>query len=114
MKALLNGFNNQEATFFCEVEALPNRAVALQSSGYLSFPEEKAPFTGIVTYFNEGIASVAMQGYVKAVFNKTLPVVGICKLTTGSMGCLEVDEENGTPYTVVGVDYQNKTMEIIL
>lgn len=114
MKTLLNGFETNEATFTSASAVIPGRAVALMSTGNVFYPDEKSPFTGIVTSYRNGIASVVMRGYVVAAYKDTSPEVGICKLSTGSSGYLEVDEENGTPYTVVGVDKTNKTIEIIL
>ena len=55
-----------------------------------------------------------MKGYAVASFKDTIPTVGICKLAVGAMGNLEVNEEIGTPYTVVGVDVIEKTLELIL
>ncbi len=114
MNALLNGFATNEATFRAASALFTNRAVALQSSGEVYYPDRGDPFTGIVASYRDGVASVIMKGYAVASFKDTLPSVGICKLVTGSMGNLEVDEENGTPYTVVGVDLTAKTFEFIL
>lgn len=114
MNALLNGFETNEATFKTETPVTVGRAVALKSSGSVFYPDAGAPFTGIVSSYRNGVASVVMHGYVVASFKNTIPTVGICKLTTGTSGNLEVDNENGTPYTVVGVDSTKKTMEIIL
>lgn len=114
MNALLNGFETKEATFRTSSTTLAHRAVALKSTGTVYYPDRGTPFTGIVADYRDGVASVVMKGYAVASFKDTLPTVGICKLSVGSMGNLEVDEENGTPYTVVGVDVANRTLEIIL
>ena len=114
MKALLNGFETNEATFRTAADLQSGRAVALQNTGKIYYAEEKGPFTGIITSSRDGVASVVMHGYAVASFKDTIPSVGICKLSVGSTGHLEVDEENGKPYTVVGVDLNAKTVEIIL
>lgn len=114
MNALLNGFETKEATFRTASALFTNRAVALKSTGTVYYPDRGEPFTGIVSTYRDGVASVVMKGYAVASFKDTLPTVGICKLVVGTMGNLEVDEEIGTPYTVVGVDVSSKTFEIIL
>ena len=114
MNALLNGFETSEATFRTASTLFLNRAVALKSTGEVYYPDRGAPFTGIVASYRDGVASVIMKGYAVATFKDTIPTVGICKLSPGSMGNLEVDQENGTPYTVVGVDLTSKTLEFIL
>lgn len=114
MNALLNGFETKEATFKTVSALFTNRAVALKSTGEVYYPDRGEPFTGIVSSYRDGVASVVMKGYAVASFKDTLPTIGICRLVTGSMGNLEVDEENGTPYTVVGVDTTDKTFEFIL
>lgn len=114
MNVLLNGFETNEATFRTMSTILTKRAVALKETGDVYYPDRGGPFTGIASTYRDGIASVVMKGYAVATFKDTVPSVGICKLVTGSMGTLEVDEENGTPYTVVGVDLASKTFELIL
>ena len=114
MNALLNGFETREATFKAMSVTLPGRAVALKSTGEITYPDRGTPFTGIVSSYRDGIASVVMKGYAVASFKDTIPTVGICKLAVGAMGNLEVNEEIGTPYTVVGVDVIEKTLELIL
>ncbi len=114
MNALLNGFETNEATFKTASAIFTNRAVALKNTGEVYYPDRGEPFTGIASAYRDGVASVVMKGYAVASFKDTVPSVGICRLVTGSMGNLEVDEENGTPYTVVGVDVTNKTFEVIL
>lgn len=114
MNALLNGFETNEATFRTAAALLTNRAVALKNTGEVYYPDRGEPFTGIISSYRDGVASVVMKGYAVASFKDTLPSVGICKLVVGAMGNLEVDEENGTPYTIVGVDVAEKTFEFIL
>ena len=114
MNALLNGFETKEATFKTISTVFEHRAVALKSSGEVYYPDRGTPFTGIVASYRDGVASVILKGYAVASFKDTLPTVGICKLSVGAMGNLEVDNENGTPYTVVGVDIVSKTFEFII
>ncbi len=114
MNALLNGFETSEATFRTMSSVITKRAVELQNSGDVYYPERGGHFTGIVSSYRDGVASVVMKGYAVAAFKDTIPTVGTCKLIPGSMGNLEVDEENGIPYTVVGVDVASKTFELIL
>lgn len=114
MKTYYNGFDTQEITFQAMSNVTPKRAVALQGTGDVYYPEAGAPFTGIVSDFRNGIASVVVRGFAEASFKNTVPRVGICKLSAGTTGYLEVDEENGTPYTVLNVDTSTKTFEFIL
>ena len=114
MNALLNGFESKEATYRTMSNVISKRAVELKNSGDVFYPDRGGYFTGIVSNSRDGVASVVMKGYAVASFKDTIPTVGTCKLIPGSMGYLEVDEETGTPYTVVGVDVANKTFELIL
>ena len=114
MNVFFTGFETKEATFKTTSTVLEKKAVALTGTGEVYYPAKGAPFTGIVASYRDGIASVIMSGYAVATFKDTIPTVGICKLSTGTAGNLEVDEENGTPYTVVGVDISDNTFEFIL
>lgn len=114
MNVLFNGFDSQEATFKASSTVLTKRAVALQSTGDVAYAEPGGAFTGIVTGYRNGLASVVMRGWAEVNYRNTAPSVGICKLSVSSMGQLEIDEANGKPYTVVGVDTASKTIEIIL
>ena len=114
MTTFFNGFDTQELTFKTMSAILPKKAVTLQSSGDIYYADTGSAFTGIVSTYRNGIASVVIRGYAEVGFKNTLPTVGICKLSVGSMGSLEVDEENGKPYTVLSVDVATKTMAIIL
>lgn len=114
MNVLFNGFGTQEATFKTSSALLTKRIVSLQSSGEIDYADTGSAFTGVLTSYRNGLATVVMRGYVEANYKNTAPSVGICKLSVGSMGQFEVDEANGTPYTVVGVDTSKKTIEIIL
>ena len=114
MNVFFNGFDTNEATFKTTAAVLTGRAVALKNTGEVYYPDEGAPFTGIVSAYRNGLASVVMRGYAVASFKETLPSVGICKLSVGKMGALEVDNENGKPYTIVNVNLTNKTIEFIL
>ena len=114
MNVLLNGFETKEATFRTSATVLAKKAVALNATGEVYYPSKGTPFTGIVASYRDGVASVIMSGYAVATFKDTIPSVGICKLSTGTAGNLEVDETNGTPYTVVGVNLTDKTIEFIL
>ena len=114
MNTYFNGFDTQEVTFKTMSDVLPKRAVALQSTGDIYYPDEGKPFTGIVSDCRNGIASVTVRGYAQANFKNTVPRVGICKLAVGTSGNLEVDDTNGTPYTVLSVDIPAKTFEFIL
>ncbi len=113
MNALLNGFDTNEATFRTMTKLSPNRAVALSSDGTLFYPLS-GKFTGILTSCKDNIGSVVMRGYAVAEFKSTVPSVGICNLAPTPTGYMEVDDTNGKPYTVVGVDLINKTIEFIL
>ncbi len=114
MKTYYNGFDTQEITFEAMSAVTAKRAVALQNTGNVYYPEQGAPFTGIVSVYRNGIASVIVRGYAEASFKNTIPKVGICKLSVGTTGYLEVDEENGKPYTVLSVDTATKTLALIL
>ncbi len=114
MKTYFNGFDTQEVTFKTMSSVSAKRAVALQSTGDVYYPEADTPFTGIVSAYRNGIASVIVHGYAEASFKNTIPSVGICKLAVGATGYLEVDEENGKPYTVLSVDTATKTLALIL
>ena len=114
MNVLLNGFETNEATFRTMGTVAPYKAVALQHTGDVYYPDKCKPFTGIVSSYRDGVAAVVMKGYAVASFKETLPSIGICNLVTGSSGNLEVDNTNGKPYTVVGVDVASKTFELIL
>lgn len=114
MNALLNGFESSEATFKSIGNIETGRAVALQSTNEVYYPMGSKDFTGIVASYKDGIASVVMKGYAVARFKDTIPTVGICKLAPTSTGYMELDEDTGKPYTVVGVDLTNKTLEFIL
>lgn len=114
MNALLNGFESSEATFRSLAVVETGRAVALQSTNEVYYPMGSKDFTGIVNSYNDGIVSVVMKGYAVARFKDTIPTIGICKLAPSSSGYMEVDEDSGKPYTVVGVDITNKTLEFIL
>ena len=114
MNALLNGFESSEATFKTTTTVSTKRAVALQPSNDVYYPIMSKDFTGIVSSYKDGIASVVMKGYAVAEFKDTLPQIGICKLAPTSSGYMEIDDANGKPYTVVGVDLTNKTIEFIL
>ena len=114
MNALLNGFESKEATFTTISKIAEKRAVALQPTNDVYYPIGSKDFTGIVASYQDGIASVVMKGYAVAEFKDTVPTVGICKLSPTSLGHMEVDENEGKAYTVVGVDLTNKTLEIIL
>jgi len=114
MNVLFNGFDTQEVTFKTSSAVLTKRAVALQSTGDIYYADAGGAFTGIVSSYRNGLAAVVMRGYAVANYKNTAPTVGICKLSVGSMGQFEVDEANGKPYTVVGVDTASKTIEIIL
>lgn len=114
MNALLNGFESSEATFKAITQLPAGRAVALQSTNEVSFPISSTDFTGIIASCRDGVASVVMKGYAVAEFNETIPQVGICKLAPTSNGYMEVNDTDGKPYTVVGVDIKNKTLEFIL
>lgn len=114
MNTYFNGFDSQEVTFKTQSTVQPKRAVALQNTGDIYYAESGSAFTGIVSAYRNGIASVVIRGYAEVSFKSTIPNVGICKLSVGNTGNLEVDEENGKPYTVLSVDIATKTMEIIL
>ena len=115
MKALLNGFESNEATFRTAISNIPvGRAVVLQSSNDVYYPVTSTDFTGIIASCKDGVASVVMKGYAVAAFKDTLPHIGICKLAPTTEGYMEINESEGKPYTVVGVDAKNKTLEIIL
>lgn len=114
MNVLFNGFDTQEVTFKASSAILPKRAVALQSSGDIYYANAGEAFTGIVSTCRNGLASVIMRGYAEASYKNTAPTIGICKLSVGTMGQFEVDDTNGKPYTVVGVDTASKTFEFIL
>lgn len=114
MNVLFNGFDTQEVTFKTTSAVLPKRAIALQSTGEVYYADAGEPFTGIVSSYRNGLASVIMRGYAVANYKNTAPTVGICKLSVGPMGQFEVDDANGKPYTVVGVDTASKTIEFIL
>lgn len=114
MNTYYNGFDSQVITFKTMADVSPKKAVALNSNGEVYYPDEKKPFTGIVSAYRNGIASVIVRGYAEVTFKNTIPSVGICKLSVGTSGNFEVDEANGTPYTVLGVDLTAKTIEIIL
>ena len=114
MTTYFNGFDTQEVTFKAMTNVAEKRVVALQNSGNVYYPEAGAPFTGIVSAYRNGLASVIVRGYAEASFKNTIPKVGICKLAPGATGYLEVDETNGTPYTVVSVDTASKTLALIL
>ena len=114
MKTYYNGFDTQEVTFKAMTNINPKRAVALQNSGNVYYADEGKPFTGIVSLYKNGIVSVIVRGFAEASFKNSIPKVGICKLSVGTNGYLEVDETNGTPYTVVNVDTSTKTLELIL
>ena len=114
MNTYYNGFDSQEVTFKTAATLTPKRAVALQNSGDVYYPESGEPFTGIVTDYRNGIATVVIRGWAEVNFKNTLPTIGICRLAVGSSGCLEADYENGKPYTVLNVNTKTKTMEIIL
>ena len=114
MKIYYNGFDSQEVTFKTASAVLPKKAVSLQSTGEIYYADAGGHFTGIVTSYDNGIASVVTRGYAVATFKNDPPTVGICKLTVGTMGNFEVNEETGKPYTVLGVDISSKTFEFIL
>ncbi len=114
MKAYYNGFDTQEATFKTMSALTPKRAVSLQSSGELYYADAGAPFTGVVSSYRDGVASVVMRGYAVASFKDTPPSVGICKLSVSASGQFVVDETNGTAYTVLGVDNTAKTFEFFI
>ena len=114
MNALLNGFESSEATFTTLTNVSERRAVTLQSTNDVYYPIGSKDFTGIVASYKDGIASVVMKGYAVAEFKDTVPHVGICKLSPSALGYMEMDDIEGKPYTVVGVDLTNKTLEFIL
>lgn len=113
MKVFFNGFESKEATFKTLAAVNVGRAVALMNTGEVHYPQDEN-FTGIVASYKDGYASVVMRGYAVASFKNTVPTVGICKLKPSSTGYMELDETNGKPYTVVGVDTVNKTIEFII
>ena len=114
MNVLFNGFDTQEVTMKTSSAVLPKRAVALQSTGELYYAATGGSFTGIVSDYRNGLASVIMRGHAVASYKNTAPTVGICKLSIGSMGQFEVDEANGKPYTVFSVDTATKTIELYI
>ncbi len=114
MNALLNGFESSEATFKALTTVSEKRAVALQPSNDVYYPMGTKDFTGIVASYKDGIASVVMKGYAVAEFKDTVPHIGICKLAPTASGYMEVNDQDGKAYTVVGVDLTNKTLEFIL
>lgn len=114
MKAFLNGFESNEATFKAIAEIPAGRVVALQADKTVSYPTNPKEFTGVIASCKDNVASVVMKGYAVAKFNNTLPHVGICYLAPSTNGYMEVNETDGKPYTVVGVDNSNNTIEFIL
>lgn len=114
MKTYLTGFETKEATFSTVSTVKPARAVAYTETGDVYYPENGGHFTGIVSSYRDGFATVIMSGYAVGSFKNTQPTMGICKLSPDSQGYLEVDEANGKPYTVLSVDTINKTFEFIL
>lgn len=114
MNVYYNGFDTQEVTFKAMSNVAKKRAVALQNTGKVYYPTAGTPFTGIVSDYRNGIASVIVRGYAEASFRNTIPKVGICKLSVDENGYLELDEANGKPYTVLSVDTATKTLALIL
>ena len=114
MKVFYNGFGTQEATFKTASPVLPKRAVSLQSTGYVDFADEGTAFTGVVASYKNNVAAVLMRGFAEANYKGTAPTVGICKLSVTAMGQFTVDEENGKPYTVLGVDTTSNTFEFFI
>ncbi len=114
MKVFYNGFGTQEATFKTTSPVLPKRAVALQNTGDINFADEGTAFTGIVSSYKNNVASVIMRGFAEANYKGTAPNIGICKLSLTTMGQFEVDEENGKPYTILGVDTTSNTFEFFI
>lgn len=114
MDIKFNGFDSQEITVKTSSAVLTKRAVAFQSTGDVYYANAGEEFSGIVTSVRNGIASIVMRGHAVASYRDTAPTVGICKLSVGPMGQLQVDEENGKPYTVFSVDTSNKTLEFYL
>lgn len=114
MKTYYNGFETNEATFKASVDIPAGRAVALGSGGNVYYPTNPPLFTGIVSCCKDGYASVVIRGYVVARYKDTMPIVGICKLAPTADGYMEVNETDGKPYTVVGVNSTKGTIEIIL
>lgn len=114
MNTYFNGFDTQEVTFKVMGSVLPKKAVALQHSGEIYYPEIGGDFTGVVSSTRSGIASVIIHGHAEGTFKNTIPTIGICKLSVGNLGAFEVDEENGKPYTVLSVNLNSKTFEFLL
>ncbi len=114
MNVYYNGFDTQEITFTTMATLAEKRVVVLESTGNVNYPDAGAPFTGIVSSYRNGMASVIVRGYAEASFRNSVPRVGICKLSPDANGYLEVDEENGKPYTVISVDTSTKTLALIL
>ncbi|MBE6772863.1 MAG: hypothetical protein IJN68_06890 [Clostridia bacterium] len=114
MKTYFNGFETNEITFKSPSKLVANRVVAYASDGYLAYAEQGGDFTGIVTSYRDGFATVVMKGHAVASYNESLPSMGICKLAPGKNGFMEADEENGKAYTVLNVDSKTKTIEFII
>lgn len=114
MNTAFIGFNTKDVTLTSTGSVSVGQPVTIYSNSSVAKAAADTKFCGFVSEVNGKNVSVTVAGYAKVRYTGTAPTHGYCNLSSNGTTGVKIDDTNGRPILVVGVDTTNKLVEIIL